>query len=173
MYRSVGICTFQYNITPLEWWSRQTKTIERRLLDHIVYFEPLSVMFSYRARGWWRWALVNLDGVVPSWMVGVSVSVNLPCTIKSRSFLLAPAHPGGPGKKSRKMVCVCVCEGVCVCVSSQVTLSIWQKWVEFVNHYGLLSVLSMAVCSELQIVHDWVRIWITNCIRDRVGRLVA
>jgi len=28
--------------------------------------------------GWWRWALVSTDGVAPSWMVGVSASVNLP-----------------------------------------------------------------------------------------------
>jgi len=27
---------------------------------------------------WWRWALVSPDGVAPSRMVGVSVSVNLP-----------------------------------------------------------------------------------------------
>jgi len=45
---------------------------------------------------------------VPSWMVGVSASVNLPCIIKSRSSLLALAHPGGPGIKSRKMVVVVV-----------------------------------------------------------------
>jgi len=32
----------------------------------------------------------------------VSASVNLPCTIKSRSSLLAPAHPGGPGKRAVK-----------------------------------------------------------------------
>ena len=48
--------------------------------------------------GWRRWALVGPDGVAPSWMVSVSASVNLPCTIKSRSSLLALAHPGGPGK---------------------------------------------------------------------------
>jgi len=29
-----------------------------------------------------------------------------PCTIKSRSSLLAPAHSGGGGKKGRKMVVV-------------------------------------------------------------------
>jgi len=29
-----------------------------------------------------------------------------PCTIKSRSSLLAPAHPGGPGKKAVKRLCV-------------------------------------------------------------------
>jgi len=28
--------------------------------------------------GWWRWALVSLDGVAPSRMVDVSASVNLP-----------------------------------------------------------------------------------------------
>ena len=28
--------------------------------------------------GWWRWALVSLDGVAPSPMVNVSASVNLP-----------------------------------------------------------------------------------------------
>ena len=27
-----------------------------------------------------------------------------PCTIKSRRSLLAPSHPGGPGKKGRKTV---------------------------------------------------------------------
>ena len=43
--------------------------------------------------GWWRWALVSLDGVAPSRLVGVSASVNL---------LLAPAHLGGPGKRAVK-----------------------------------------------------------------------
>jgi len=28
--------------------------------------------------GWWRWALLSLDGVAPGQMVGVSASVNLP-----------------------------------------------------------------------------------------------
>jgi len=27
--------------------------------------------------GWWRWALLSLDGVAPIRMVGVSASVNL------------------------------------------------------------------------------------------------
>ena len=46
--------------------------------------------------------LVSPDGVAPSWMVGVSVSVIFPCPIKSRSSLLAPAHPGGLGKSAVK-----------------------------------------------------------------------
>jgi len=32
----------------------------------------------------------------------------LPCTIKSRSSLLAPAHPDHPGKRALKGLCVCV-----------------------------------------------------------------
>ena len=31
-----------------------------------------------------------------------------PCTIKSRSSLLAPAHPGGPGKRAVKWLSLCV-----------------------------------------------------------------
>ena len=52
--------------------------------------------------GWWRWALVSPDGVAPSQMVGVSASVNLPCTIKYRSYFLAPAHLGSPGQRAVK-----------------------------------------------------------------------
>ena len=33
-----------------------------------------------------------------------------PCTIKSRSSLLASAHTGGPGKKAIQWLCVCVGE---------------------------------------------------------------
>jgi len=48
--------------------------------------------------GWWRWALVS------EWRpAGLSVCLYLLiflCTIKSRSSLLAPVHPGGPGKKA-------------------------------------------------------------------------
>jgi len=49
--------------------------------------------------GGWRWALVSLDGVAPSRMVGWSACVNLPLHHKVRSFVLAPAHLGGPRKK--------------------------------------------------------------------------
>ena len=51
--------------------------------------------------GMWMWALVSPDGVALSRMVSVSASVN-PCTIKSRSSLPAPDHPGGPGKRAVK-----------------------------------------------------------------------
>jgi len=52
--------------------------------------------------GWWRWELVSLDGVAPAgWPVCLPLLI-FPCTVKSRSSLLAPAHPGGPGKKAVK-----------------------------------------------------------------------
>jgi len=35
--------------------------------------------------------------------------------IQIRYTFLVPAHPGSPGKRAVKRVCVCVC--VCVCVS--------------------------------------------------------
>jgi len=38
--------------------------------------------------GWWRWALVSLDGVAPSRMVGVSASVTLPLRHTVQNFLL-------------------------------------------------------------------------------------
>jgi len=44
--------------------------------------------------GWWRWALVSLDGLAPSRMVGVSTSVNLPLHHKVQVSLLALAHLG-------------------------------------------------------------------------------
>jgi len=58
--------------------------------------------------GWWRWALVSPDGVAPSRMVCLPLLIS-PCTIKSRSSLLAPTHLGSPGKRAVKQLCVCVC----------------------------------------------------------------
>ena len=52
--------------------------------------------------GWWRWALVSLNEVGPAgWSMCLPLLISS-CTIKSRSSLLAPAHPGGPGKRAVK-----------------------------------------------------------------------
>ena len=59
--------------------------------------------------GWWRWALVSPDGVAPSQMVCVSVSVNLPLHHKVQKFSSGTSSPGGPGKRAVKQLCVCVC----------------------------------------------------------------
>jgi len=56
--------------------------------------------------GWWRWALVSPDGVVPSRMVGVSASVNLPLHHKVQKFSSGTGSPGWSQKKGRKTVVV-------------------------------------------------------------------
>ena len=45
--------------------------------------------------------LVRMEWHPAGWSVCLPVLI-VRCTIKPRSFLLAPAHPGGPGKKGRK-----------------------------------------------------------------------
>ena len=58
--------------------------------------------------GWWRWALVSLDGVALRRMVSVSASVNLSLHHKVQKFSSGTGSPGWSRKKGRKTV-VCVC----------------------------------------------------------------
>ena len=48
------------------------------------------------AGGGGHW-LVQMEWHPAGWSVGLPLLI-FPCTIKSRSSLLAPAHPDGPGK---------------------------------------------------------------------------
>jgi len=57
---------------------------------------------------WWRWVLFSPDGVVPSRMVGVSASVNLPLHRKAQKFSFGTGSPGWSQKNGRKTV---VCGG--------------------------------------------------------------
>jgi len=52
---------------------------------------------------WFRWSGTQPDGRCVCLLIS-------PCTIKSSSSLLAPAHPGGPGKGAVKPLWVCVLE---------------------------------------------------------------
>ena len=58
-------------------------------------------------------SLISPDGVAPNWIVGVSASVISPLhhKVQKKFLLLAPAHPGSPGK--RPVVCVCVYPFLC------------------------------------------------------------
>jgi len=58
--------------------------------------------------GWWRWALVSPDGVAPSRIVSVSVSVNLPLHHKVQKFSSGTGSPGWSRKKGHKTVVVVV-----------------------------------------------------------------
>jgi len=59
------------------------------------------------------------------WLVSLPLLI-FPCTIKSRSFFLAPAHPGWSWKKGRKIVMVVVV--VLVVKSSRFALVHWKYW---------------------------------------------
>jgi len=56
--------------------------------------------------GWWRWALVSLDGVAASRMVSVSASVNLPLHHKVQKFSSGTGSPGWSRTKGRETVVV-------------------------------------------------------------------
>jgi len=57
--------------------------------------------------------LVRMEWRTAGWSLCLPLLI-FPCAIKSRSSLVAPAHPVGPGKRAVKRLCVCVC--VCTCV---------------------------------------------------------
>jgi len=48
--------------------------------------------------------LVRMEWCPSGWSVWLPLLI-FPCTIKSRSSLLAPAHTGGPGKRAVKQLC--------------------------------------------------------------------
>jgi len=50
--------------------------------------------------------LVRMEWRSAGWSVCLPLLIS-PCTIKSRSSLLAPAHPGGPGKRAVKWLWWC------------------------------------------------------------------
>jgi len=50
--------------------------------------------------GGWHW-LVRMEWRPAGWSLCLPLLI-FPCTIKSRSSLLAPAHPGGPRKRAVK-----------------------------------------------------------------------
>jgi len=58
--------------------------------------------------GWWRWALLSLDGMAPSQMVGVSASVSLLLHHKVQSFSSGTSSPRWCQKKGCKTVVVVV-----------------------------------------------------------------
>jgi len=51
--------------------------------------------------------LVRMEWRPAGWSVCLPLLIS-PCTLKSRSSLLAPAHLGGPGKGAVKRLCVCL-----------------------------------------------------------------
>ena len=69
--------------------------------------------------------LVRMEWCPAGWLLCLPLLI-FPCTIKSRSSLLAPAHPGGPGKRAVKRLCVCVC--ACSKCTSKTWTGLWT-WI--------------------------------------------
>ena len=85
---------------------------------------------------------------------------------------LVPAHPGSPGKRAVKRVCVCVCMRACVCVPPVCVCvcvrkqhhAVWQTWAvahcqctQLAEHklvINVLHLLHMAVCPNITTQHD-------------------
>jgi len=69
-----------------------------------------------------------------------------PCTIKSRSSLLAPAHPDGPRKLAvKRSWCVCVCATVSVtCVAAVTHYNLLDNSARCTNGHKLVVVVAAA-----------------------------
>jgi len=75
---------------------------------HQVQVQVLWRHLHHTHEGWWRWALVSLDGEAPSQMVGLSASVNLPLHHKVQKFSSGTTcYPGGPGNRAIKRLWWC------------------------------------------------------------------
>jgi len=58
--------------------------------------------------------LVRMEWRPAGWSACLPLLI-FPCTIKSRSYLLTPAHPGGPGKRAVKRLWWCGGNFLIVC----------------------------------------------------------
>ena len=113
--------------------------------------------------GWWRWTLISPDGVVPSRMVGVPASVNLPLHHEVQKFSSGTGSPGWSRKKGCKTVVVCgggmwflVCyvalfiEAIYCCTGSKVSDTIRKGIIDitpYQNESSLLMVGNVAALS--------------------------
>jgi len=79
--------------------------------------------------------LVSPDGVAPSWMVGVSASVNLPLHHKVQKFSSGTSSPGWSRKNGRKMVVVVVVQ--LTNTRSNESFNFPTSWLEDNNKYKL------------------------------------
>ena len=79
----------------------------------------------------WRWALVSPDGVAPSLMVGVSVSVNLPLHHKVQKFSSGTDSPGWSRKRGCK------------------TVAVWRWWLHD-SYSALISCRRVSACPSIR-----------------------
>jgi len=81
--------------------------LQQMFLSSGDYWYLFSVTSQWGDGGGGHW-LVQMEWRPAGWSVCLPLLI-FPCTIKSRSSLLAVAHPGCTGKRAVKRLCVCVC----------------------------------------------------------------
>ena len=78
----------------------------------------------------------------------------LPLTVSCSSKIhigftfLVPAHPGSPGKRAVKRVCVCVCARACVCVCARMCVCVCVCVIS-VNPWCVTAVLIIKKAREV------------------------
>jgi len=104
--------------------------------------------------GWWRWVLVSPDGVAPSWMVGMSASVNLPLHHKVQKFSSGTGSPGWSWKKGRNTVVVW-CGSRWVCLFSCPFILLYHMLWLGITAAGDEVLAWLSVCSKVQMICTW------------------
>jgi len=99
--------------------------------------------------------LVRMEWRPARWLVCLPLLI-FPCTIKSRSSLLAPADPGGVGKRAIKwlwcgVVCAIVYHGLHVSASPMLMSAgfVNDKWQFSTPYFLVLDLVSSVLCQEI------------------------
>ena len=96
-YLCTSLLAFSFGIDPLCF---QTRSVNLLI---IVHRETAFIWVGDGGGGHW---LVRMEWRPAGWSVCLPLLIFL-CNIKSRSSLLAPAHPGGPGERAVKRLWWC------------------------------------------------------------------
>ena len=99
--------------------------------------------------------MVSPDGVVPSWMVGVSTSVNLPLHHKVQKLSSGTISPGWSQKKGHKTVVVVV---VVFAPVNLVTEQHMRLLISYFRFFPQILILKH-VSTVLQILQAWLQTW--------------
>ena len=101
-HRKYYSCKLQLKLPSVFWhcWLGGRKGIMSSDISHRIPLtgEGRSLVKMGEVGGGGHW-LVRMEWRPGGWSVCLPLLI-FPCTIKSRSSLLAPAHPGGPGKRA-------------------------------------------------------------------------
>jgi len=121
-HNTMGLCsctrtcfTFQHHSRCS--WIKSRKSVLWLIQQFFNYCLPINPPMDGGGGHW----LVRIEWCPAEWSVCLPLLI-IPCTIKSRSSLLAPAHPGGPGKRAVKRLCVYVV----YCLPIKYLRSHWQ-----------------------------------------------